>query len=430
MIIITEIHAEDDGLIADSTLFPGVEYRLMHINNGRYKHKVHVIEANLINPGTSIAVLKAGGLNTYLEHLHIMAEKYDSVSTGRIIGAINANFWSAYRNYPIGCTVIEGEIVEDGRYKNWSSIFFDEVSRPYIDTFELDLRLILPDRSAIKIDDVNRRRDSLQIVLYNKYYGSEIPFISSLEINHALNEAAAEHYLNMADDSTESLLDTASFLRNYKEETVLNRDEYFYKKILLRYLDMPAVNRPYRVVINRIDTGLIEISDNEIIVSMGLSGDLPRLTAGDTLTVIAKTNKMSDIVFKNAVSGTPRLVRDGKADHEAYIEGSRGRRFIMHRLPRTAIGTDKLATKIIIAVVEKGSRSEGVTGASLSELAQIMKKLGCHNAMNLDGGGSSMMFVNGDITTSKSPNNSLRKISVGLSIIKKRGALHDIFPKK
>ncbi|MFW6276437.1 MAG: phosphodiester glycosidase family protein [Bacteroidota bacterium] len=139
---------------------------------------------------------------------------------------------------------------------------------------------------------------------------------------------------------------------------------------------------------------------------------------------------MSDIVFKNAVSGTSRLVRDGKADHEAYIEGSRGRRFIMHRLPRTAIGTDKLATKIIIAVVEKGSRSEGVTGASLSELAQIMKKLGCHNAMNLDGGGTSMMFVNGDITTSKSPNNSLRKISVGLSIIKKRGALHDIFPKK
>jgi exopolysaccharide biosynthesis protein len=34
---------------------------------------------------------------------------------------------------------------------------------------------------------------------------------------------------------------------------------------------------------------------------------------------------------------------------------------------------------------------------TLTELAQYMQKLGCVNAMNLDGGGSTVMYVNGYI---------------------------------
>ena len=37
-------------------------------------------------------------------------------------------------------------------------------------------------------------------------------------------------------------------------------------------------------------------------------------------------------------------------------------------------------------------------GASLNQLAQIFKKLGCLEALNLDGGGSSCMLVNGKET--------------------------------
>jgi len=42
-------------------------------------------------------------------------------------------------------------------------------------------------------------------------------------------------------------------------------------------------------------------------------------------------------------------------------------------------------------------REGASVGLTLSELAQIMKNLGCINAMNLDGGGSTVMFVNGKV---------------------------------
>jgi exopolysaccharide biosynthesis protein len=37
---------------------------------------------------------------------------------------------------------------------------------------------------------------------------------------------------------------------------------------------------------------------------------------------------------------------------------------------------------------------------TLGELARMMQSFGCVNAMNLDGGGSSVMYVNGKIVNS------------------------------
>ena len=34
---------------------------------------------------------------------------------------------------------------------------------------------------------------------------------------------------------------------------------------------------------------------------------------------------------------------------------------------------------------------------TLTELANFMKSIGCYNAMNLDGGGSTVLYVNGHV---------------------------------
>lgn len=63
--------------------------------------------------------------------------------------------------------------------------------------------------------------------------------------------------------------------------------------------------------------------------------------------------------------------------------------------PRTALGLDKEGRWLWMIVVDgrqKGT-SEGVT---LYELATLMKDLGCWQALNLDGGGSSVMIANLD----------------------------------
>jgi Exopolysaccharide biosynthesis protein related to N-acetylglucosamine-1-phosphodiester alpha-N-acetylglucosaminidase len=63
--------------------------------------------------------------------------------------------------------------------------------------------------------------------------------------------------------------------------------------------------------------------------------------------------------------------------------------------PRTAMGYTK-DNKLIILVVE--GRSESGGGASLIQEAQILKGLGCIEALNLDGGGSSCLLINGKET--------------------------------
>jgi exopolysaccharide biosynthesis protein len=59
--------------------------------------------------------------------------------------------------------------------------------------------------------------------------------------------------------------------------------------------------------------------------------------------------------------------------------------------PRTAVGLSKNGRTMYIVVAD--GRREGVPGLTLPELAQFLDELGACSAMNLDGGGSSAMWV-------------------------------------
>jgi exopolysaccharide biosynthesis protein len=61
--------------------------------------------------------------------------------------------------------------------------------------------------------------------------------------------------------------------------------------------------------------------------------------------------------------------------------------------PRTAVGLSKDGKTMYIAVAD--GRVEGVPGLTLPELAAFLDELGACVAMNLDGGGSSAMWVDG-----------------------------------
>ena len=64
-------------------------------------------------------------------------------------------------------------------------------------------------------------------------------------------------------------------------------------------------------------------------------------------------------------------------------------------------------------------------GANLAQMAAIMKKLGAHDAMNLDGGGSSMMVVCGENVCNNSRVPTGRRISAALEIFRKQMILRD-----
>ena len=65
--------------------------------------------------------------------------------------------------------------------------------------------------------------------------------------------------------------------------------------------------------------------------------------------------------------------------------------------PRTAIGVTSDG-HLVLFVCEGRNQTEGVAGFTTAEVAAIMKDLGCKDAINLDGGGSSCMLVCGKET--------------------------------
>jgi hypothetical protein len=94
-----------------------------------------------------------------------------------------------------------------------------------------------------------------------------------------------------------------------------------------------------------------------------------------------------------AMGGGPVLMQDGKImtttkEENLFIKD------IKH--PRTAVGYTKDG-QLIILVIQ--GRFKGLAeGASIAQEAVIFKDLGCYEALNLDGGGSSCLLVNGKNT--------------------------------
>ncbi len=91
----------------------------------------------------------------------------------------------------------------------------------------------------------------------------------------------------------------------------------------------------------------------------------------------------------DVMGGNPALVRDG-ALMEGDLVGEGG---YYGRNPRTAVGFTADA-KALIVVVDGGQAGFSV-GMTLRELAELMRSLGAVEALNLDGGGSTVMTVNG-----------------------------------
>ncbi len=85
-------------------------------------------------------------------------------------------------------------------------------------------------------------------------------------------------------------------------------------------------------------------------------------------------------------SGCPMILSNGIVlDNDHLLEAT------PNRHPRTAVGYDKTGTKFIMLVVD--GRQAISAGAYPKVLADIMREVGCEEAMNFDGGGSSTLYV-------------------------------------
>lgn len=100
----------------------------------------------------------------------------------------------------------------------------------------------------------------------------------------------------------------------------------------------------------------------------------------------------------NTLSFGPAIVADGEildGIEDVEVDTNVGNHSIQGDQPRTAVGV--IGTNHLVFVVVDG-RSPGYSaGVTMTELAEIMQGLGATTAYNLDGGGSSTMYFDGEL---------------------------------
>lgn len=118
---------------------------------------------------------------------------------------------------------------------------------------------------------------------------------------------------------------------------------------------------------------------------------LNALQPGQKVSFNVQTDGLDLDKLSNVIGGGPMLVQNGHAFVDWQDEGFKPD-FAQKRHPRSAIGHTKDGDIWVVAV---DGRQNGSVGATLDEMAAIMLKLGCVDAINMDGGGSTDMNLFG-----------------------------------
>ncbi len=146
----------------------------------------------------------------------------------------------------------------------------------------------------------------------------------------------------------------------------------------------------------------------------------------------SKTNYYNSIIYtarvehflkkwkvKTAIGGGPVLLQNGEIkitnNEELKFNGKTG---LTDKHPRTAMGYTGDGNLIIMVV--EGRNPSIADGVTLPQLAQLLKDIGCVEALNLDGGGSSCMLINGKETIKPSDKTGQRAVPAVFLIQQKK----------
>lgn len=158
--------------------------------------------------------------------------------------------------------------------------------------------------------------------------------------------------------------------------------------------------------------------DSLVLSGHGANADaLAHIRRGDRVAIAQTLGSRLADEARLVVGGGPLLVEKGVVNVRSREE-SMASDIAYGRAPRTGVGVKADGTVLLMVV---DGRSQYSAGMSLKEFATYLKRFGAVSAVNLDGGGSSEMVLDGKIMNRPS-DGSERPVSIGLGIFRKEQA--------
>jgi len=336
-----------DGFAQDlPRVEPGIEYLHHRIGDGPWS--IHVVKVSRANGKfrfvSSLAQDTIYGLATVREQVGAPLP----AGLGRPVAAVNGDFFvirpGPYRGDPLGLHIVRGELVSAPR---GTAFWIDRQGSPHIGEAAARFRATGPKDLDIPFG-LNQQRDEDTAVLYTPAVGASTRTGTGLEL--ILEKAGDGEWLPL------------------------------------------RAGGSYRAKIAALaEQGNAELAADTMVLSIGpaLARKLTTPEVGDVISLEPATSP--DLAGATvAVGGGPILLEAGKAPEWPGPQP---------RHPRTALGWNE--EQYFLVVVD--GRQRGLSaGMTYPELASLMKRLGCEYAMNLDGGGSSTLWLDGHIMNSPS----------------------------
>lgn len=322
---------------------PGLEYLHHRIGDGPWS--IHVVKVNR-------SAGKFGFVSTLAQGqvygLATVREQAAAIHGARPVAAVNGDFFvirpGPYQGDPLGLHIARGELISS---PTGESFWIDGEGRPRLGQVTAQFRAVGSTGGYIPFT-LNQERGDDEAVLYTPAVGASTRTNGGLEL--ILEKAGEGAWLPLR----------------------------------------PGASLRARVA-SVIEGGNAELTPTTMVLSIGptLAARLPAKAPGSVLTLSLQT--VPDLTGTlTAVGGGPILLKDGKSPEWSPP---------LPRHPRTALGWND--DQFVLAVVD-GRQKDLSAGMTYPELASLMKRLDCEYAVNLDGGGSSTLWLDGHVMNSPS----------------------------
>ena len=330
---------------------PGLDYA--HLVDTNEPWSIHV--ARLERSHRDFDILTTLGKGT-IQGLETLVGQVQAMpgDHGTPVAAVNGDFFiikaGPYQGDPEGLQILNGELVSaPGKLSFWVG-----PRRLHIEPISSAMNVTFPDGHTAPMG-LNETPKTNGLVLFTPIFGSTTRATNFLEM--VLEKCADSAWLPLQSN------------QNYRAR-------------------VKSINR----------CGDSAIEPGTMVLTLGPRWTNELDSAGVGAVVTCSTALSKDLGKASAaIGGGPLLVQNSKAQEWPSEKGTNT--YLLPRHPRTAMGYN---SKYFFLVEVDGRQKELSMGMSFAELAAFMKGLGCSEAMNLDGGGSSTFWLKGKVMNSPS----------------------------